>query len=58
MNTKTYAVGKTAESQDFAKSHDDQTPLIMDLGTVSKETKTATLSLIPDNTFQTGTMGA
>jgi hypothetical protein len=58
MNTRTYAIGRTAESEDFAKSHDDQAPFIMDLGTVSKETKTASLPSIPDNTFQPGTMGA
>jgi hypothetical protein len=57
MNTRTYAIERTAESEDFAKSLDDQSPFIMDLGTVSKETKTDSLSITVDSPNHVGTMG-
>jgi hypothetical protein len=58
MNTRTYTIGRIAESEDFAKSHDDQAPFIVDLGTVSKETKTETHPVAMDSLSQLGTKGS
>jgi hypothetical protein len=58
MNTRAYTIGKAGESEDFAKSHHDQAPFIMDLGTVSKETKTDSLPIALDSGNHPGTMGA
>jgi hypothetical protein len=55
MNTRTYEIGKTAEQAD---SQRDQASFVVELGTVTKETKTDSLSVNFDSFPRIGTMGS
>ena len=58
MNTRTYGIGNNADQSDSAVSHRDQAPLIVELGTVSNETKTGSIPVVLDSPNHIGTFGA
>jgi hypothetical protein len=57
MDTRTYGIGKTADQTDSAVSYRDPAPFIMELGTVSSQTKTGSLPVVLDSPNHIGTFG-
>jgi hypothetical protein len=58
MNTRTYGIGKTAEQADSADSRRDQASFVVELGTVTNETKQPSLAVTTDNPMIPGTFGS
>jgi len=58
MNTRNYGIGKTAEQTDSADSQRDQASFVVELGTVTNETKTDSLAVTIDSFPHVGTMGS
>jgi hypothetical protein len=58
MNTRTYGIGKTPEQADSADSRRDLASFVVELGTVTKETKQMLFPVAIDNPFTPGTFGS
>jgi hypothetical protein len=58
MNTRTYAIGKTAERADSAGSQRDQASFVVELGTVTNETKHDGVPVAMDGLHIIGTFGS
>jgi hypothetical protein len=58
MNTRNYGIGKTAEQADSADSQRDQASFVVELGTVTNETKHDTAPVAMDSLNTIGTFGS
>jgi hypothetical protein len=57
MNTRNYGIGKTTEQADSADSQRDQASFVVELGTVTNETKQIAPAVTMDSQFTVGTLG-
>jgi hypothetical protein len=57
MNTRTYGIGKTAEQADSVDSQRDQASFVVELGTVTNETRQIAPPVTMDSQFTVGTLG-
>jgi len=58
MNTRNYGIGKTTEQADSADSQRDQASFVVDLGTVTNETKHDGAPVAMDSLNTIGTFGS
>ena len=58
MNTRTYEIGKTAEQADSTDSRRDKTSFVVELGTVTNETKQFLAPVVMDSINTLGTHGS
>jgi hypothetical protein len=58
MNTRTYGIRNTAEHADSANSQHDQDSFVLELGTVTNETKQPILPVATDNPLTPGSLGS
>jgi hypothetical protein len=58
MNTRTYGIWKTAEQADSVDTQRDQASFVVELGTVTNETKQMLATVTIDNPFTPGTFGS
>jgi hypothetical protein len=58
MNTRNYGIGKTTEQADSADSQRDQASFVVELGTVTNETKTDFLAVTIDSFPRMGSFGS
>ena len=57
MNTRNPGIGKTAERADSTDSQRNQASLLVELGTVTKETRQIAPPVVMDSQFTLGTHG-
>jgi hypothetical protein len=58
MNTRTHGIWKTAEQADSVDSQRDQASFVVELGTVTNETKQLLFPVAIDNHLTPGTFGS
>jgi hypothetical protein len=58
MNTRTYEIGKTAEQADSTDSQRDQASFVVELGTVTNETKHDGVPVAMDSHLTIGRFGS
>jgi hypothetical protein len=57
MNTRTYGIGNTAEHADSVDSQRDQASFVVELGTVTNETRQIAPPVTMDSPLTLGTLG-
>jgi hypothetical protein len=58
MNTRTFGIGNSAKRADSSESRLDRAPFVVELGTVTNETKTEFVAITIDSFPRMGTLGS